>query len=455
MELRDKKILVVGLGRSGQESAAFLHAQGAMVSISETAPLEGIPPAALAWVEENRIPLEAGGHTVKTFLGTELIVVSPGVPLDIEPIRAAEGAGIPIIGEIELAARFMRTPMVAVTGTNGKSTTTTLIGHILSQAGKDVFVGGNIGAPLIGYAGGPQDKDFAVVEISSFQLDTMASFRPRVALLLNITEDHLDRYASFEDYVHSKFRVFANQSPQDTAILNRDDPVVMAHAHSVCSRALTFGHRPDHGEGAYLDGSRLICKVFGEEDTYSLDELHITGQHNLENAMAAVLAARACGCDHASIQEALNTFRGLPHRTEFVCEVGGVRFYDDSKGTNVGSVVKSLAGFERPVVLIAGGRDKGGSYDVLQDLVREKVKALVLIGEARERIRRSLGDLTLTLEAESLPEAVRIGYGQTAPGDVVLLSPACSSFDMFRNYAERGDVFQKAALDLERRQATT
>lgn len=452
MELKNRKILVVGLGKTGQQSAAFLRAHGAKVTITEVAARRDISSDKLAWVNENKIQLEAGGHRVQSFLDSELIIVSPGVPLDIEPIKAAQRAGIPVIGEIELAARFIETPIVAITGTNGKSTTTSLIGHLLNQAGKETFVGGNIGRPLIGYVSQKQDKDFVVAEISSFQLDTTRSFRPWLALLLNITEDHLDRYPSFEGYVRSKFRIFANQLAGDFAILNRDDPAVMQLANTVPAKVLTFGHRPQ-AEGAYLDGKELICHLYGKQEGYSLEKLRITGRHNLENVMAAVLAARVCGCAPSAIQEALETFEGLHHRTEFVCEIGGVSFYDDSKGTNVGSVMQSLASFDRPVILIAGGRDKGGSYNILEDLVRDRVKTLILIGEARQKIHQALGHLTQTIEATTLPEAVHLAYRESAPGDVVLLSPACSSFDMFRNYAERGEIFQEAAQALKKQVA--
>ncbi len=453
MELKNRKVLVVGLGESGKESAAFLLARGAKVSISEAAAPEAISPESLTWVEGNKVPLETGAHNTRTFLESELIVVSPGVPLEIGPIRAAKRAGIPVIGEVELAARFIEAPIIAVTGTNGKSTTTTLIGHILKHAGKDVFVGGNIGRPLIGYACQKQDKDFVVAEISSFQLDTVVFFRPWLALLLNISEDHLDRYLSFDDYVRSKLQIFANQLPDDFAIINRDDPIIMQHEDTIPSKIFTFGHTPED-EGAYVKDNKLVCHLGSKEagEVYLLENLRITGQHNLENTMAAVVAARVCGCNPYVIQEALETFEGLPHRTEFVCEVGGVSFYDDSKGTNVGSVVKSITGFDRPVILIAGGRDKGGSYAALEDIVRNKVRMVVLIGEARDKIRQALGHLTRTIEAETLPEAVYLAYAESRPGDVVLLSPACSSFDMFRNYAERGNIFQEAARALKERQ---
>lgn len=449
MELKNKRVLVVGLGKSGEESARFLHSRGARVSVSESARIDSIQQPALEWIEGNKIPFEAGGHKVETFLGADLIVVSPGVPLDVPALLAARRAAIPVIGEIELAARFITRPIIAVTGTNGKSTTTCMIGHILSKSGKAAFVGGNIGRPLIGYVSGEQKEDFVVAEISSFQLDTTRSFRPKVALLLNITEDHLDRYASFAHYTASKFSIFSNQTSLDAAILNRDDPIVMQGADSISAQVATFGHGDGFDQGAYVTGKELICRLSGAEEVCSLEKLALTGKHNLENTMAAVLAARLSGCAPSSVQEALVTFKGLHHRTEFVCDVGGVSFYDDSKGTNVGSVVKSLAGFERPVILIAGGRDKGGSYDVLREPVRQKVKTLILIGEARQKIREALGDLTRTLEAASMSEAVRTAFSESASGDVVLLSPACSSFDMFRSYVERGDIFQRAALELK------
>ncbi|MFH1146804.1 MAG: UDP-N-acetylmuramoyl-L-alanine--D-glutamate ligase [Pseudomonadota bacterium] len=331
MELKNKRVLVVGLGKSGEESARFLHDQGARVSVSESAKKEDIPQPVLSWIEENKIALEAGGHKLETFLETELIVVSPGVPLDIAPLAAARRAGIPVTGEIELAACFITRPILAVTGTNGKSTTTSMIGHILSSSGRSVFVGGNIGRPLIGYVSGGQRDDFVVAEISSFQLDTTKFFRPKLALLLNITEDHLDRYPSFAHYAASKFSIFSNQTSEDAAILNRDDPVVMQGADSISAQVATFGHSDSFSRGAYVRGKELICRLFDGEEVYSLEKLTLAGEHNLENTMAAVLAARLSGCEPSSVQEALATFKGLHHRTEFVCEIGGVRFYDDSK----------------------------------------------------------------------------------------------------------------------------
>lgn len=451
MELKGKKILVVGAGKSGEESARFLCRQGAQVAVSETLSEKQISADLIRWAREQNVYLETGGHKTETFLKSDLIVISPGVPLEVEPVRAARNRGIPVIGELELASRFITEPVIAITGTNGKSTTTTLIGHILSCAGKTSFVGGNLGQPLIGHVNAQEKKDFVVVEVSSFQLDTTERFHADIALLLNITEDHLDRYASFDDYASSKFRIFSNQGESDAAIINGEDPMITAGLSAIPSRIFAFGHKRPQKEGAFVEGKVLFCRLEGKEERYSLADFKLAGEHNLENVMAAVLAGRLCGCGPEAVQNALDTFRGLPHRTEFVCEVNGVSFFDDSKGTNVGSVVKSLAGFRQPVILIAGGRDKGGSYKVLEQPVKEKVKALILIGEAKEKIRPALGHLTRTLEADSLPMAVEMAYAEASPGDVVLLSPACASFDMFRSYAERGDIFQKAALGLRSR----
>jgi UDP-N-acetylmuramoylalanine--D-glutamate ligase len=371
-------------------------------------------------------------------------VVSPGVDLNIEPIQKALKKGIRIISEIELAYRFIDVPIIAVTGTNGKTTTTLLIGEMLKEEGKRVGVGGNVGNPLILFADGGNRWEVLVAEISSFQLEAIEDFRPRCSLLLNITEDHLDRYSLYEDYIEAKVRIFANQNSGDVAVLNRDDPIVMQYGGKVKARKIFFSIKERANEGAFFNGQSILLRLGGKEEDYPLAKTRLKGIHNVENMMAALTTARLFGCSKKGVKAVLNRFEGLEHRLEFVREIEGVRFYNDSKGTNVGSVVKSLQSFSEPIILIAGGKDKRGDLTPLRELIQNRVKRLILIGEAKERMGREIGGLTDTVMAKSLEEAVAIAYQAAKRGEIVLLSPACSSFDMFKDYKERGRVFKEA-----------
>jgi len=449
LDFSGKKILVVGLGKTGLALTEYLKRQGSRVLVSDSRSREELEP--LRPSDPEATPpwfIEGGGHTVDFFLQADLILVSPGIPLELLPLKAAGEKGIPIWGELELFSRVCRTPIIAVTGTNGKTTTTALINEMLLEAGFSTFLGGNIGRPLVEYLLNGQDKDFVVAEISSFQLDTTRHFCPRVGLLLNITEDHLDRYPDFQGYIHSKAGLFRNQGEQDAAVLNWDDPLVRGVGEALKGPVYYFSRTEPLSRGAYLDQDRLRLNLTGPPESYDLQAFPLPGVHNRENALAAVLGARLLGAAPEAVQRALERFQGFRHRLEWVAEVRGIQFFDDSKGTNVGAVVKALEGFSRPVILIAGGRDKGGDYGPLKGLVREKVKALILIGEAREKMREQLGDLTPTELADSLETAVFRSFRQGEPGDVVLLSPGCSSFDMFRDYAQRGEVFQQAVKAL-------
>jgi UDP-N-acetylmuramoylalanine--D-glutamate ligase len=356
--------------------------------------------------------------------------------------------GVRLISEMELAYRHIRVPIIGITGTNGKTTTTVLVGELLKEAGRRPGVGGNVGEPLILFAEGGDRWDILVAEISSFQLEAIEAFRPRTSVLINVTEDHLDRYASYQDYIDAKAKIFLNQTPEDTAILNRDDPVVMRLAETVRARKVFFSLERRLEEGACYDGRRILLRLNGAEESFSLDDVPLKGIHNVENMMAAVLAARLWGCPPEAIRSVLSRFQGLEHRLEFVREIGGVRFYDDSKGTNVGSVVKSLQSFREPVILIAGGKDKGGDLSPLKEGIRSHVRRMILIGEASGRMAGELGGLTQTSMAASLEEAVLLAYRSAEKGEVVLLSPACSSFDMFKDYKERGRVFKEAVKRL-------
>ena len=449
MKLEGKRVLVVGLARTGIGVVRFLVEQGARVV--------GTDIRAAHELEEYRssirdldVRTELGEHRIDTFLSTDLIVVSPGVPLGIEPIAAAREKGIEVISEIELACRFIGDPIIGVTGTNGKTTTTMLLGHMLRRSGKRVFVGGNVGNPLIDCAGRGK-WDYVVAEISSFQLEGIDQFRPHIALMLNITEDHLDRYPHYDEYVRAKFRLFSNQGGSDFALLNADDVTINAMTFHIKARKCYFSLTSPLKVGTFFDRDGLIYRdPKGNAERFELVRVALSGVHNVENMLAAVLAAKICSCPRESIQVALDSFRGLPHRLEFVRELEGVRFYNDSKGTNVGSVVKSLMSFRGPIILIAGGKDKGGDYAPLKGVVAERVKRLILLGEAKRRIVKALGTSVPTTLADTLEEAVQGAFDGSRPGDVVLFSPACSSFDMFRDYEERGDRFKEIVHQLDK-----
>ena len=447
MELQGKKVLVVGLAKTGIATAYFLLDRGARVTISEAKPQESLPEEALE-LDKKGVLLETGGHQEETFVHADLIVVSPGVPLEIPPLAAADARGIKIVSEIELAGWFLKTPLIAVTGTNGKTTATSLLGEMFRQAGKKVFVGGNIGTPLIAYVSGVQDCDYVIAEISSFQLEGIATFRPRISVMLNITEDHLDRYRSFADYIAAKRRLFMNQKKEDRAVLNFDDPLVRGLKEGIQAEPFFFSATHSLQNGV-TGNSALHIRYAGGEESFSLSGALLQGAHNLENMMAAAAVGYLCGLPVRTIQHALVHFRGLAHRMEFVDEIRGVRFYNDSKGTNVGAVVKSLESLTAPLILIAGGKDKGGSYAPLKEPLRSKVKALILLGEARERIFAELGAEVETHRVSTLDDAVALAFSTALPGDTVLFSPACSSFDMFTSYAHRGECFCAAVKKLK------
>ena len=459
MDLHGKKVLVVGLARTGLAMARFLRERGAVVSATEIKCRDEIEKEVIRDLDELSLSVEWGGHTVETFLTQDLVVVSPGVDLAIEPIQKAMKKGIPVLSEIELACRFIHVPIIAVTGTNGKTTTTLLIGEMLKEDGRRVGVGGNVGEPLVLFVDEKKGWEVLVVEISSFQLEAIETFRPRISVLLNITEDHLDRYRSYDDYIEAKSKIFIYQTPEDDAVLNGDDPIVMRLAESVKAKRVFFSLKEKANRTAFYDSPNIVLNLglnlglnpglnLGEEETYSIAKAPLKGIHNVENMMAAITAVRLFGCSRRAVQDVLNRFEGIEHRLEFVREFRGVRYYNDSKGTNVGSVVKSLQSFSEPIVLIAGGKDKEGDLSPLRDLIRSRVKGMILIGEAKGRMARELGPLTKTATAETLEEAVLLAQGTAKEGEVVLLSPACSSYDMFRDYKERGKVFKEAVKRL-------
>ncbi|HEY3306447.1 MAG TPA: UDP-N-acetylmuramoyl-L-alanine--D-glutamate ligase [Candidatus Binatia bacterium] len=444
MELKGKKVMVLGAARTGIATARFTAQRGAEVLVTDRrsgAELSG-EMKALAGLP---IRFLLGGEDPAWVEGVDLVIPSPGVPQENPLLREAGRRGIEILSEIELAYRFIRAPLIAITGTNGKSTTTALVGEMLKAGGFNIFVGGNIGAPLIGFAGG--DWDWGVVEVSSFQLEWVEEFQPRIAALLNLTEDHLDRYTTFQAYCEAKERIFDAQNDDDIAILNHDDPRVWSMRERICARVVSFGWEAVN-DGVFAAKEEIVWRSAGQQERFSLARAKIQGVHNVENLMAAIAAAGAAGVPSAAIQKVIDGFAGLEHRLEFVRDKNGVRYFNDSKGTNVGAVVKSLAGFSSPVLLLAGGVDKGGDYGPLEKEVRRTVKKLILFGAAKEKICAALGHLTETVLVEDLAAAVRDADQSSRSGDVVLLSPACSSFDMFRDYTERGKRFKALVQEL-------
>lgn len=448
MDFNGKKIVVIGMGKTGIASAAFLGKKGAQVTVTdEKSPdkwnVEFEKIAREKWLEVR----EYGN--VSILKDAEMVVPSPGIPPDNKLLVAALKNNIAVVSEIELAYWFIKVPIIAVTGTNGKTTTTTLLGEILQRSGKKVFVGGNIGNPLIEYAETFQNDDFIVAEISSFQLQWIEKFRPFIAVLLNITSDHINYHGSFAEYGRIKSRIFANQTKNDFAILNAEDDEQKKMAGSVHARIAKFSSKNILSEGIFVEDKNIVLSMpeTGEEK-YPLNMINLPGAHNVENVMAAIAAARLCGCGRADIIKAIGAFHGLPHRIEFVREKNSVKFYDDSKGTNVGSVLRALETFSQPVILLLGGRDKEGDFDSLRPLLKTKVKKLILFGEARERIASLIGEDVPFLKKTKLREAVESAYRDAVPGDVILLSPGCASFDEFTNYKERGNFFKEVVRNL-------
>jgi len=454
LELAQRRVLVVGLGRSGIAAAELCAARGARVTVTDKRPERELGSAL------GRLPAgvahELGGHRQESFLAADLIVLSPGVP-EIPELVAARAAGGAVTGELELASHFVRATIVAVTGTNGKSTTTTLVGEMLRATGRPTFVGGNLGEPLAEAVGTPAAEagGFCVVEVSSFQLETAETFHPRVAVLLNITPDHLDRYDGLDGYAAAKARIFAAQTPDDFSVVNFDDPLAVRVSAPARGRREGFSIVETLATGAWLGGALMIKLPDAPFESYPSSLPWLVGQrHNQANALAALLAARLAGASQEAARAGLFAFRPLAHRMELVAEVDGVAYYDDSKGTNVGAVVAALDGFPRPVVLIAGGRDKGGDYAPLAEALRRFGRAAILIGEAADKMQAAFAPVLPVERAPTLEAAVDAAHRLARPGDAVVLSPACSSFDMFRDYAHRAEVFRSAVVRVTRTEAT-
>ena len=447
------RALVVGLGRSGVAATKLLCKKGYKVTVTDELNKTDLKDA-LEALESYEFKAELGKHVLKTFSDQELIVVSPGVRLDIKPLQHAEKAGVPIISEIELAAQYISEPIIAVTGTNGKSTTSSLIAEMIRAGGKTVFLGGNIGTPLSDYPLRREKCDWVVVEVSSFQLDTCRQFKPHVAVILNVAPDHLDRYPSFDDYAVSKSKLQANMTEEDYLIVNHRDAKLASLLGQTKAKVMHFTSDPqskwapglvEKFQGAYLaTPSSLQLKAARWKDhLFPVSESLLRGIHNRENMLAALIAAKLAGTSNEAIQKTLTSFKPLPHRMEFVGRKNSVYFYNDSKGTNVHSLMRSLESFNEPVILIAGGRDKGEDYGPLAPSIRRHVKNLILVGEAKEKLNRAIGDFSETFLVGTFEEAVYLAYQKSRSGDVILLSPGCASQDMFKNFEERGDYFKK------------
>ena len=446
----NKKVLVVGLGKSGLSVSRWLSQVGATVTVSDIKEKENLDEALVNEILKLGVTLETGGHKRETFLSSDMIVVSPGVPLDLEALTASREKGIPVLGEMELAARQLDIPLVAVTGTNGKSTTTSLLGDMLKNAGFRVFVGGNIGTPLMDYVTGDVTADLAVVEVSSFQLDTIETFCPSVSLLLNISPDHLDRYPNYGAYVQSKLRIFENQGPGQYAVINDDDEVLSQWEPRGGFSTLRYGLGKKKNRRAFIDGKKLIVSIPGRTPhAFNLDRFRLPGRHNVENLMAGVLAGLVLNIEPVIIQETIDHFKGLAHRLELVRRIRGVTFYNDSKATNVDAALNSINSFDRPVILIAGGRHKGGDYLPLVKAAKGRVKKAILMGESQNILAESFKDIIPFTLAEDMMDAVSQAFSAAQRDDVVLLAPACSSFDMFRDYGQRGTVFKEAVERLK------
>jgi UDP-N-acetylmuramoylalanine--D-glutamate ligase len=442
MELKDKRVLVVGLGKSGVASALFLKAHGARVTVSDNKSgdeLRNEIPALL----DHGITVETGGHGERTFREQDLIVVSPGVPVDAPMLQQARSLGEAVIGEIELAAQFLRGSIVAITGSNGKTTTTTLTGEIMTAGGLPTLVGGNIGTPAISLVERANPHTVIVLEVSSFQLETIQTFHPKIAVVLNVTPDHLDRHRTFEAYTDAKTRMFENQNAEDFAVLNADDPTCVAMAARTQAQVFWFSRQKEVKQGAWeRDGKVLFRDGERQREIMLGSEIPLKGAHNLENVLAAVCAGALMGCVPEKIRQAVREFKAVEHRLEFVATIRGVDYYNDSKATNVDATIKALESFPANIHLILGGKDKGSDYSVLNELLRQRVKRVYTIGAAAQKIESQVKGMEV-VHAETLENALRKANAVAEAGDVVLLAPACASFDQFKSYEHRGKVFKE------------
>lgn len=448
MDLNNKRVLVVGLGKSGVASALFLKERGANVTVSDTKSPDQLKEE-IPLLLDHGITVETGGHGERTFRGQDLIVVSPGVPYDAPPLVQARLQGEPVIGEIELAAENLPGSTIAITGSNGKTTTTTLVGEILAASGLKTLVGGNIGTPAISLVGRANAETVTVLEVSSFQLETIQTFHPKVAVILNITPDHLDRHRTFDAYVNAKARIFENQQGSDFAVLNEDDETCVKLADVVKAPLFWFSRKKEVGQGAFVSDGRILFRdAHGEAEVLLISEIPLKGAHNVENVLAAVCTAALMGCRPEQIQKAVANFKAVEHRIEYVATINGVEYYNDSKATNVDATIKAVESFPRNIHLILGGKDKGSPYTVLRDLLHERVKRVYTIGAAAAKIEAEIHGATEVVHAETLENALKRAHAVAQPGDIVLLAPACASFDQFKSYEHRGRLFKDVVKGL-------
>ena len=449
MELKGKKVLVVGLGKSGLAAAVFLRHKGAQVTVSDVRPAESLSKEIPALLEEG-IMVEAGGHGLLTFRRQDLIVVSPGVPLDTPALVQVRSFGLPIIGELELAARFLKGKILAITGSNGKTTTTVLTGEILKEAGYPTLVAGNIGVPVVGLIEESTDSTWSVLEVSSFQLETTEQFHPSIAVILNITPDHLDRHGTFENYALAKERIFAAQDATDCVVLNADNPRAAQAAVRARAQVNWFSIEHEVTQGAWVQEGHVVYRSLpgtATEQILPLSKISLKGEHNVENVLAAVCAARLAGVPGEAIARAVENFQAVEHRLEFVATVNGVEYYNDSKATNVDATAKAIEAFPAGIHLILGGKDKGSDYTALSPLLRDRVRAIYTIGSAAAKIESQLRGVVSIHSCETLGNAVTAAAAAARTGEVVLLAPACSSFDQFENYEQRGRLFKQLVAE--------
>jgi UDP-N-acetylmuramoylalanine--D-glutamate ligase len=448
MDVKGKKVLVVGLGKSGLAAALFLRRQGAQVTVSDVRSAEALGKDIPALIDEG-IAVEVGGHGLLTFRRQDLIVVSPGVPVDTPELVQVKKFGLPIIGELELAAHYLRGKVLAITGSNGKTTTTTLCGEVLEAAQVRVQVGGNIGVPVIALVEASREEGWSVLEVSSFQLETTYEFHPQIAVILNITPDHLDRHGTFANYAAAKERIFARQTAEDALVLNADDEATKAAAARAPSQVFWFSRTRVVRQGAFVHEGVIQFRASEQgtaEPVMRVDEIPLKGAHNVENVLAAVCAARLGGVAGETIREAVKNFRAVEHRLEYVATLNGVDYYNDSKATNVDASMKAIAAFPGGIHLILGGKDKNSDYRQMRALIAERVRAVYTIGAAAEKIYTHVEGAAPIVSAGTLEEAVGRAGGAAQPGEIVLLAPACSSFDQFENYEHRGRVFKETVL---------
>jgi UDP-N-acetylmuramoylalanine--D-glutamate ligase len=459
MQIQGRKALVLGAGKSGVASARFLATRGATVALHDRKVVEEWSDAAKGLKEESGVGLIGGDLPSWLLDQIDLVVISPGVPTNTIPARYVDRKDGEVIGEVELAFRFMKGRIVGITGSNGKTTTTALIGELLKNAGIPTQVGGNIGTPLLSLTETSQDDGWTVAELSSFQLETIKDFCPSVALCLNVTPNHLDRYEAFQDYAAAKHRIFMNQTADDVAVLNADDEITSSWTNGLRAKVVMFSVKRELDEGVFLRGSDLVSRdASGETTLTTRNDIFLKGLHNVENVLAAFAAGLACGADIASMRETVKNFKGVEHRIEYVAEIDGVRFYNDSKATSVDATSKALealSGGEGKTVLILGGRGKNAPYAPLVPLIESSVRAIVVLGEDGDNIASQLAGTAEIIRADSLEDSVTKGFAAAKKGDAVLLAPACASFDMFRSFEERGTVFKEAVHGLARAKTQT